>query len=238
MRLNYLRLAVALIALAFTSITFAAPAIPAVTNTSQSLSWTACTQNEDETPVTDLAGYHIWHRVGNGSFEAMPATVPASALTYTYPALADGTHFFAVTCFTPNAESGPSKEVSVVIASVCTAPPPRMQSCATPLTGSWQQTAAPGDPPACTPGEWLPAAPPAGVCTSAAPMTTASTSAYQFKSATLPMSLVGMTSAGAQCGPETKTVNGVKYCRIPKSAVDLVVWPSDLSLNDYWVRTQ
>jgi hypothetical protein len=35
-----------------------------------------------------------------------------------------------------------------------------------------------------------------------------------------------------------KTVNGVKYCRIPKEAVDLVVWPSDLSLTEFWARVK
>jgi hypothetical protein len=67
---------------------------------------------------------------------------------------------------------------------------------------------------------------------------TADQRAYQFKSATLPLALVGMVAVGVPCGPQTQTINGVKYCHITKAQVDMVVWPNDLTLTDFWARAQ
>jgi hypothetical protein len=67
---------------------------------------------------------------------------------------------------------------------------------------------------------------------------TGSTSAYESRpaSTTAPLALVGLAPLGAPCGPETKVINGTTYCRVPKTAVDAVVWPQNLALNELWVK--
>lgn len=67
-------------------------------------------------------------------------------------------------------------------------------------------------------------------------LTTGATTVYEARSATMPLALIGLTAIGQPCGPETLIRNGVKYCGVPKSAIDAVVWPADLAGVIFWVR--
>lgn len=202
------------------------------------------TENMDGSPLTNLAGFKLYGAISNTVRQTLPVC------RFTEANLTQGDHVWYVTAYnSANVESAPTNVVHFVVAS--TPPPPscgaspaaesRPQICTAPSIGNWTQTRiyTSVEAPACwTPGPWIPTEAAAGVCASPPELTAASTSAYQYKSATLPMALVGIVLAGTPCGPETKLVNGVKYCRLSKEAVDLVVWPSDLSLSEYWARSQ
>ncbi len=72
---------------------------------SATLSWVAPTTNEDDSPLTDLAGFNIYHGTSPQSLQRI-ASVGANELTYTVNNLPPGTHHFAVTAaVTSGAES-------------------------------------------------------------------------------------------------------------------------------------
>lgn len=60
------------------------------------LSWIAPTTNTDDSPLTDLASFRIYHGLTAGSLQHV-GTVGASELTYRVSNLASGIHYFAVT---------------------------------------------------------------------------------------------------------------------------------------------
>jgi len=117
------------------------------------------------------------------------------------------------------------------------APETRAQACVAPLVGSFTQshgwTAAAA--PACWVAEpWSPATAPAGVCASQPPLTTVGTLSYMPSGNS--MTAVGLIVAGQMCGPDVKTVAGVKYCRITRNQTDFVNWPADLKAVDIWAK--
>lgn len=198
-------------------------------------------ENIDGTPLINLAGFKLYGANSNTVRQTLPVC------RFTETGLTQGDHAWYVTAYNiANIESAPTNVVHFMVASATCpatpAPESRQQTCTAPSIGNWTQTRnfVPADPPTCWVSGtiWVPTEAAAGVCVSPPELTVASTSAYQFKSATLPMALVGIVLMGSPCGPETKLMNGVKYCRIGKEAVDLVVWPSDLSLTDFWARAQ
>jgi hypothetical protein len=66
---------------------------------SASLSWTAPTQNTDGTPVTDLAGYHIYFGTSVGALNSL-IDVPGAATTeYEISNLSSGTYYFIVVAY-------------------------------------------------------------------------------------------------------------------------------------------
>ena len=67
---------------------------------------------------------------------------------------------------------------------------------------------------------------------------TSGTLAYELRSATNSVSMVaiGLIPAGQPCGPEIQTVTNVKYCRIQRSQMDTIAWPTDLKLQSIWAR--
>lgn len=77
------------------------------------LSWMAPTQNDDDTPLTDLAGY--WLSYGT-SPTALAQTIQVTGTRYTISELAPGTYYFAVRAFTASGrDSDPSNVVSKVV---------------------------------------------------------------------------------------------------------------------------
>jgi hypothetical protein len=75
---------------------------PAATSGSAALSWIAPTENTDGSPITDLAGYHIYYGT---SADALTTTVTVnggSSTTYTVSGLSPGTYYFSVVAY--NAE--------------------------------------------------------------------------------------------------------------------------------------
>jgi hypothetical protein len=69
------------------------------TTGSATLSWTAPTTNTNGTPVTDLAGYHIYYGTNPGALDTV-IDVPGAATTeYEISNLSSGTYYFAVTAY-------------------------------------------------------------------------------------------------------------------------------------------
>jgi hypothetical protein len=60
------------------------------------LTWTAPTQNTDGTPLTNLAGYRVYHGL---SASALNDVIPVTGTSYNFTALASGTHYFAVSAY-------------------------------------------------------------------------------------------------------------------------------------------
>jgi len=83
--------------------------VETVTTGTADLSWIAPTTNTDNSPLTDLAGFRIYHGLTASSLQFI-GTAGASELTYRVSNLASGVHYFAVTAVnlagTESAQSG------------------------------------------------------------------------------------------------------------------------------------
>jgi hypothetical protein len=75
------------------------------------LSWMAPTENTDGTPITNLAGYHIYYGAGSGEMTATVTVAGAAATTYTIAGLAAGTYYFSVRAY--NSEGVDSDQSNV-----------------------------------------------------------------------------------------------------------------------------
>lgn len=64
------------------------------------LSWSAPTQNTDGTALTDLAGFKVYHGTSATALNDVVELQGAAWSSYTYPQLAPGTHYFAVSAYT------------------------------------------------------------------------------------------------------------------------------------------
>jgi hypothetical protein len=83
---------------------------------SAALSWTAPTENEDGTTLTDLAGFKVYWGNGSGGYPNSFTIENASVTTYTVDGLSAGTWQFAVTAFNEaRVESGFSAPATKVI---------------------------------------------------------------------------------------------------------------------------
>jgi hypothetical protein len=78
------------------------------------LTWDAPTTNVDGTPLTDLAGYKVYHGTAP---RAYGSPIDAKLVTtYTFIGLGEGTHYFAVTAYDLAGNESPfSNEVSKAI---------------------------------------------------------------------------------------------------------------------------
>jgi hypothetical protein len=72
-------------------------AIP--TTGSAALSWTAPTHNTDGTPITNLAGYHIYYGVSASAMTSTITVADAAETSYVVGGLAPGTYYFAVVAY-------------------------------------------------------------------------------------------------------------------------------------------
>ena len=78
----------------------AAPTSPAGPTTgSANLSWTVPTQNTNGTPVTDLAGYHIYYGTSAGAWTSTITILSATETSYIVSGLASGTYYFTIVAF-------------------------------------------------------------------------------------------------------------------------------------------
>ena len=66
---------------------------------SAELSWTAPTENEDGSELTDLAGYKLYWGTTSGSYPNSVTIDNPSVSTYTVDGLSAGTYFFVATSF-------------------------------------------------------------------------------------------------------------------------------------------
>ncbi len=73
--------------------------VEAISLGSATLSWTAPTQNEDGTPLTDLAGYRLYWGTTPGSFTDSVEIDNPSVTTYLVENLAPGTYEFVATAY-------------------------------------------------------------------------------------------------------------------------------------------
>jgi Fibronectin type III domain len=89
------------------------PAPPASPKTgSATLSWTPPTENTDGTPVTDLAGYHIYYGTTEGAWTSTITVLEATETSYVVSGLAPGTYYFAVVAFNTAGDDSPESNVA------------------------------------------------------------------------------------------------------------------------------
>lgn len=81
----------------FTIAINAAPASPATG--SATLSWTIPTENTDGSPLTNLAGYHIYYGATAGAWTSTITVLEATETSYVVSGLAPGTYYFAIVAF-------------------------------------------------------------------------------------------------------------------------------------------
>ncbi len=83
---------------------------------SASLSWSAPTQNEDGSPLTDLAGYRIYYGTSASDLSKRVDVGNPAATSTVVQDLTPGTWYFAISAYTQTgAESSRSQVVSKVI---------------------------------------------------------------------------------------------------------------------------
>jgi hypothetical protein len=71
----------------------------ASTTVSVKLSWAAPTENTDGTPVTDLAGYHIYYGMNPAELTLWASIAGAGSTTYVVGDLPSGTYYFSVVAY-------------------------------------------------------------------------------------------------------------------------------------------
>jgi hypothetical protein len=71
----------------------------ASTTVSVKLSWAAPTENTDGTPVTDLAGYHIYYGMNPAELTLWASVAGAGSTTYVVGDLPGGTYYFSVVAY-------------------------------------------------------------------------------------------------------------------------------------------
>ena len=81
------------------SIAVNAPSAPPPTTGSATLSWTEPTENTDGTPITDLAGYHIYYGTSQGALTSTVTIAVATETSYVVSGLAPGTYYFTVVAY-------------------------------------------------------------------------------------------------------------------------------------------
>jgi Putative Ig domain len=91
--------------LAAFGITVSAPA-PTPATGSATLSWVAPTQNTNGSPLTDLAGFKVYHGTSAAAMNNVIQLQGSSSSNYTFSQLAAGTHYFAVSAYTSGGTEG------------------------------------------------------------------------------------------------------------------------------------
>lgn len=71
----------------------------AVVSGSATLSWIAPAENTDGTPITNLAGYHIYYGTTAGNLAQSVTVDGAAATSYTFTGLSAGTYYFSVVAY-------------------------------------------------------------------------------------------------------------------------------------------
>jgi hypothetical protein len=87
-----------------------APTAPPTTG-SATLSWTEPTENTDGTPITGLAGYHIYYGTSQSAMTSTITVASATETSYVVTGLAPGTYYFAVVAY--NSTGADSSESNV-----------------------------------------------------------------------------------------------------------------------------
>jgi hypothetical protein len=76
-----------------------------------SLSWVAPTENSDGSPLTDLAGYRVYHGLSATALTDIIDRPGATNTSYSFSQLASGTHYFAVAAYNSAGVESPMSAV-------------------------------------------------------------------------------------------------------------------------------
>jgi hypothetical protein len=69
------------------------------------------TENTDGTPLTDLAGYHIYYGTTAGAWTSTVVISVATETSYVVSGLAPGTYYFAIVAFNTAGEDSPQSNI-------------------------------------------------------------------------------------------------------------------------------
>ena len=86
---------------------------PPPTTGAATLSWTQPTHNTDGSPITGLAGYHIYYGTNESNPSQRIDLTGATATTYVVQGLAPGTYYFTVVAYTDAGIDSPDSNVAV-----------------------------------------------------------------------------------------------------------------------------
>jgi hypothetical protein len=87
-----------------------APTAPPATG-SATLSWTEPTENTNGTPITGLAGYHIYYGTAENVWTTTITVASPTETSYVVSGLAPGTYYFAVVAFNSAGMDSPQSNV-------------------------------------------------------------------------------------------------------------------------------
>lgn len=214
------------------------------------VSWKPPVQKTDGTTLTDLAGFHVYYGKVAGNLSGTLTVANPAATTTVVDGLTAGQWYFAVDAFVASGQTSENSAIASATVTdaepTCSAQPAtesRSQACVAPTVGSWTQTrsySAAAAPACWTAGPWLPETAPVGACTTAAPLVTQGGYAYcATGTATTPsMTAIGLIVAGLPCGPSTRTLSGVKFCKIAPAQADMILFckGAETLPNGAWAR--
>jgi hypothetical protein len=169
--------------------------------------WVPPTTNTDGSLLNDLSGFNVYAGASGTQTFKKVGSVGKGIISFVDDTVTAGKWDYVVTAV--NAQSVESAR--------------SMSSTITVQGESWQKSVS----AAVVPG--VPS-PPTSV-------TTTETVAYEYRPSTNTLARIGIVSSGIPCGPETKVVGGVKYCRLDRTKADLVNWPNSPTLADVWVKS-
>jgi putative Ig domain-containing protein len=88
-----------------------APSAPPPTTGSATLTWAAPTENTNGTPVTGLAGYHIYYGTTENAWSTTITVASPTQTSYVVTGLAPGTYYFAVVAYNVEGMDSPQSNV-------------------------------------------------------------------------------------------------------------------------------
>ncbi len=88
--------------------------VVAVGSSSVTLSWLAPTENEDGSPVTDLAGYRIRYGQRSGSYSTTVSLANPGLATHFVDGLVPSTYYFVISAYNTRGEESPYSNEAVV----------------------------------------------------------------------------------------------------------------------------
>jgi hypothetical protein len=93
------------------NVTAAASTPPPATG-SATLSWTAPTKNADGSPITGLAGYHVYFGADPNNFTRTIKISGAKSTTYVVTGLSAGTYYFAVSAYNDKGQESAKSNIA------------------------------------------------------------------------------------------------------------------------------
>jgi len=91
------------------------PALPPPSTGTVTLSWTPPTENTDGTPLTNLAGYHIYYGTSQSNLSERIEIANPGIASYVINSLTPGTWYFAVAAYNTDQYDGGNADTSLVV---------------------------------------------------------------------------------------------------------------------------